>query len=67
MPAGYDSETFDTLSNIVLTFDTIALNGYKNDLGTGLANNSVLGCIAVKGLKVTFTGSLTCKLKIGTN
>lgn len=28
VPPGYNYETFDTYSNIILTFDTIALNGY---------------------------------------
>lgn len=33
VPAGYDSETFTTYSNIIFTFDTASTNGFTNDLG----------------------------------
>jgi hypothetical protein len=64
VPPGYDFETFTTYSRIILTFDTA--NGYRQNLGTTVANMDELGCIAVSGLTTTIKYKLTCTIEYGT-
>lgn len=66
VPAGYDSETFTTYSNLVFIFDTASTISYSNDIGTGQKNMTELGCIATAGIATTLKQSLTCLLKLGT-
>jgi hypothetical protein len=67
VPPGYDSESFSLYSSIVLTFDTSVSGTFANDLGTGAANLTELGCKGVSGVRTTFIGRLTCYLRTGSN
>lgn len=68
VPPGYDSQSFALYSNIVLTFDTSVAGTFANDLGTGQANMTEVGCVGVGGgVTTTFVGRLVCVLRLGSS
>lgn len=67
---GYDSDDTDIYTEIVFIFEHV--DGYKNDLGTGLQDGAELGCLPAHPIdmnsNITYTAQkrLTCILHVST-